>query len=76
MLKRGFGIISPIKTIQRSYQRLTLSANQNALFLTRAKSTKLMSLDSVHSILQEQGAEDICCVKVPKVGFLLSDWLV
>ena len=86
MLKRGFGIISRIKQIQRTNQRfLGVATNQNASFLstsnstgtrTHSNSTKIMSMDLVHSVLQEQGAEDICCIKVPKVGFLASDWFV
>ena len=79
MLRRGFGIVSRIRQIQRSNQRLpSISANQNAGFQSRASSgsTKLISLDLVHSVLQEQGAEDICCIKVPEVGFLFSDWSV
>ena len=79
MLRRGFGLVSRIRQIQRSNQNaglLGILANQNALFQSRASSgsTKLISLDLVHSVLQEQGAENICCIKVPEVGFLSSDW--
>ena len=77
MLRRGFGLVSRIRQIQRSNQNAgLLGANQNALFQSRASSgsTKLISLDLVHSVLQEQGAENICCIKVPEVGFLFPDW--
>ena len=79
MLRRGFGLVSRIRQVLRSNQRLLgISANPNALFQSRASSgsTKLMSLDLVHSVLREQGAEDICCIKVPEVGFLISDWSI
>ena len=86
MLKRGFGIISRIKKFQRTNQRfLGVPTNQNASFISTSKSagtrthsnsTNIMSMDLVHSVLQEQGAEDICCIKVPKVGFLDSDWFI